>query len=587
MQNRRPAPLNVVPSDSEGTTWALPEGAIARLGKGIVLSGGGPKLALPPGGGYFAVQTRIGLWWYEMSSKSPIALWETERGLIASADFSPDGEWIAIANWDGILKVMDVQSGECIARMDRTEAQNIYVHVVFSPDRKWIATANQKGIVEVLDVHKGVCIAQMDRGECDKQSNDVSHLEFSPNSKFLAATVHNPKLYTFRDGEHKLINPNTEGTQIHVWHPETGEAIVKFAGTKFTFSPDSRLLAGAAADEAMSNDDRVDRCVSVWNVTTGERVANFTGHSDWVGSVAFSPCSNFLVSMSRDKSLRVWDVEEGTQKMVYTDFEESWVEPFYSPEGKLLGTVNRQDTIEVWNIECREKLYILELHPRSVYANWFKKFPQLAIADIYTNTTKGEVDNGHTSSTLREFVCYPNPVLFLPDGVTLAAKGYRMGVVLWDVERKQAQKTLLEGKRITSFTVLPCGNMLAATVQNEENVAVWDAEKPDEPIAEFTEQAHLIWKTAFAPTGDRLAVGSREGTIYLYDFNCQERLKPLTGHADFIWSVSFSPDGKRLVSSSSDETSMLWDVASGEQIATFPLDKSRTLMGIAFSPCGA
>ena len=34
MQSRRPAPLNVVPSDSEGTTWALPEGAIARLGKG-------------------------------------------------------------------------------------------------------------------------------------------------------------------------------------------------------------------------------------------------------------------------------------------------------------------------------------------------------------------------------------------------------------------------------------------------------------------------------------------------------------------------------------------------------------------------
>ena len=111
MQSRKPAPFNVVSGDSEGTTWALPEGAIARLGKGIVSSGPGPKLSFPPGGVYFAVQTRIGLWWYEMSSKSPIALWETERGLIASADFSPDGEWIAIANWDGVLKVMDVQSG--------------------------------------------------------------------------------------------------------------------------------------------------------------------------------------------------------------------------------------------------------------------------------------------------------------------------------------------------------------------------------------------------------------------------------------------------------------------------------------------
>ena len=78
MQSRRPAPLNVVSGDPEGTTWALPEDAIARLGKGVTSSGPGPRPALPPSGAYFAVQTRIGLWWYEMSSKLPIALWDTE-----------------------------------------------------------------------------------------------------------------------------------------------------------------------------------------------------------------------------------------------------------------------------------------------------------------------------------------------------------------------------------------------------------------------------------------------------------------------------------------------------------------------------
>ena len=34
MQNRKPAPFNVVSDDPTGTTWALPEGAIARFGKG-------------------------------------------------------------------------------------------------------------------------------------------------------------------------------------------------------------------------------------------------------------------------------------------------------------------------------------------------------------------------------------------------------------------------------------------------------------------------------------------------------------------------------------------------------------------------
>ncbi len=589
MQSRRPAPLNVVPGDPEGTTWALPEGAIARLGKGIVLSGAGPKLALPPGGVYFAVQTRIGLWWYEMSSKSPIALWETERGLIASADFSPDGEWIAIANWDGILKVMGVRSGECIAQMKRMEEQNIYARVVFSPDRKWIATANQDGNVEVLDIHQGECIAQMDRGKRDTESNDVSHLEFSPDSKFLAATVHNPKLYSVHDG--KLINPDTEGTQTYVWHPETGEAIIKFAGSKFVFSPDSRLIACACPDETLSKTEAADSIynfISVWEIATGERFAYLTEHSKWGHRIVFSPCGLFLASSAsrgedgEEKILRVWELRKDVQKMVYTDSGKSSKEPFYSPEGVLLAAVDRQDTIEIWNMERREKLHTIELHPKSIDAKWFKKFPHSAITD-----KKTEVGNIHTSSTLREFACYPDPVLFLPDGETLATKGYRTGIVLWDVVRKQSRETLLKNTRISSFTVLPCGKMLAANVQ-DENVTVWDAEKPDEPIAEFTEteQAQLIWKTAFAPIGERLAVGSREGTIYLYDFKRNEKLKPLTGHTDFVWSVSFSPDGKRLVSSSSDETSRLWDTASGEQIATFPLDEPRTFMKVAFSPCG-
>ena len=93
----------------------------------------GTETGLPPGGVYFAVLTRIGLWWYGMLSKSPIALWETQRGMISASDFSQDGEWIAIANSDGVIKVVDIQSGECLAQMKRTEEHNIYWHINFSP----------------------------------------------------------------------------------------------------------------------------------------------------------------------------------------------------------------------------------------------------------------------------------------------------------------------------------------------------------------------------------------------------------------------------------------------------------------------
>ena len=574
-QNRRPAPFNVVQSDPEATTWALPEGAIARLGRGNVR-----PVEPSPDGTYFTVPTGMGLWWYEMASKSPIALWETERGMISAVDFSQNGEWIAIANYDGVVKVVDIQSGDCLAQMKRTEEHNIYWHINFSPDCKWIATANFSGIVEVLDVHKGVCVAQMDRGEREVESADISQLGFSPDGQYIAATGNNSKIYSIRDD--KIINPDTEGMQTYIWHPETGVPIVKFAGTNFVFSQDSRLLAAGTPDEFTNIDDRVDLCISVWDIAKAERIAHFTGHDDWIDALIFSPCGEFLISSSRDESFRMWDIAKGIQKATYENLGTAWTVPFYSKEGELFAIVDGQDTIEVWDVERNQKIQIPELHRRSIDARWFRKFPQVALAN-----KKPQNGNIHTLSTLREPDCFPDPVLFLPDGETLAMRGHRTGVVLWDVERKQVRETLLKDTRITSFAVLPSGDILTAHSQ-DNNIKVWDAAKPDAPVAEFTEteKSRLIWNIAFAPTGDRLAVGSREGTIYLYDFIHKARLKPLIGHTKHIWSVCFSPDGKRLVSGSDDEIARLWDVESGEEIATLPLGKPRTLMDIAFSPCG-
>ncbi|MYA71341.1 hypothetical protein F4009_08090 [Candidatus Poribacteria bacterium] len=582
-QNRRPAPFNVVSDDTEGITWALPEGAIARLGKGNFRA-----VEPSPSGTYFAVATGMGLWWYEMSSSAPIALWETERGMISAVDFSQEGEWIAIANYDGVIKVMDIQSGECLAQMKRTEEHNIYWRINFSPDSKWIATANFSGIVEVLDVHRGVCIAEMDRGEREVKSADISQLGFSPDGQYIAAIGDNSKVYSVRADQ--VVNPDTEGMQTHIWDPATGVPIVKFAGSRFRFSPDSRLLAGATPGKSSNDDDRVDRWISVWDIENAERIAHFAAHNDWVDAITFSPCGEFLASSSRDESLRVWDVTKGVQKRGYENFGTFRTVPFYSTEGELFAIIDGQDTIEVWNMERNEKIEIPELHPRSIDALWFRKFPQVALADMRPDTTqnrKTQSGNIHTFSTLREPDCFPGTVLFLSDGKTLAVRGYRTGIVLWDVESKQVRETLLEDTRITSFTVLPSGNMLSAHSQ-DNNIKVWDAEQSEAPIAEFTETdpVRLIWNIAFAPTDNLLAVGSREGTIHLWDFKRKERLKPLTGHTDHIWSVTFSPDGKRLVSGSSDKTNRLWDVATGEEIAILPLDEPRTLMDIAFSPSG-
>lgn len=61
----------------------------------------------------------------------------------------------------------------------------------------------------------------------------------------------------------------------------------------------------------------------------------------------------------------------------------------------------------------------------------------------------------------------------------------------------------------------------------------------------------------------RLAVGTNEGAIIMYDLKTATRLYVLEGHRKRLAAISFSPDGRRLVTVSLEEgTVFVWKVGS-------------------------
>ncbi|KAH7398612.1 hypothetical protein BKA66DRAFT_407517 [Pyrenochaeta sp. MPI-SDFR-AT-0127] len=67
------------------------------------------------------------------------------------------------------------------------------------------------------------------------------------------------------------------------------------------FSHESTQLASASRD----------RTVKIWDTSSGARLHNLRGHSDWVCSVAFSHDSTQLASASRDRTVKIWDTSSG------------------------------------------------------------------------------------------------------------------------------------------------------------------------------------------------------------------------------------------------------------------------------------
>jgi WD40 repeat protein len=78
----------------------------------------------------------------------------------------------------------------------------------------------------------------------------------------------------------------------------------------------------------------------------------------------------------------------------------------------------------------------------------------------------------------------------------------------------------------------------------------------------------------FSQDGKALAVGSDDGSAYVWDLETGQALHPRLHHTGWVKSVHFSPDGRRLLTSSDDGTAKVWSLARESESAAMTLPAS-------------
>ena len=291
------------------------------------------------------------------------------------------------------------------------------------------------------------------------------------------------------------------------------------------FSPDGTQIA-------------VGSSIGVWiyDLKTGKEIDMLPGRSQ---SIAFSPDGRFIASGGgkfafRGGGLQLWETATG-QKVALTDGHRSASALQFSEDGKTLVT------LEGWGD---------------------------AIGRLDVETGKTDVNNVKDRSWERMTRrSSPEPYALTHD--KFAVGGQVGKIELWDTTTGEILSTL-SGH---GGPLPPVGREVAIPVGVRDQMFFPDA------------GVHVL-VLKFSPDGTKLASGSKDKTVRLWDTNTNDELAILQKHTGWINALAFSSDGKRLASGSTDKTVNLWDTDTGELITTFT-GHLNGIVALSFSPDGS
>lgn len=178
-----------------------------------------------------------------------------------------------------------------------------------------------------------------------------------------------------RDG--RIIVSGSGDQTARVWDMESGKCLfvltvgdadMKDAGvTSVAISPDGRLVAAGS----------LDRMVRVWDTQTGHLLEKLEGHKDSVYSVAFAPDGKSLVSGSLDRTLKSWDLtligrngQNGAArgslcKSTFSGHKDFVLSVAVSPDGKWVVSGSKDRGVQFWDQATTAAQFMLQGHKNS------------------------------------------------------------------------------------------------------------------------------------------------------------------------------------------------------------------------------
>ena len=524
-----------------------------------------------------------GTWLASASEDGTVALWTRqtfdhplilahEQDVTAVA-FSPRGPWLATATARGTVRAWDLRAltADGLSPPRQVTVSNPAIDLAFSPDGDQIAICtsdmDKRGTLAIWRTASAASPVEIDlEGECRS-------VAFSPDGALVAVGVpdfgaqvidtsshakkfalpHPGVVVQVAFGPDGLLGTSNWKGEVNLWSLRSGQRVRRLkhahAVRSLAFSPDGRWLATGVAELFFPGE------VHLWSVASGANVARMTC-SEEVGTVAFSPDSRFMASGCRDGSASVWTVPGGREVSRLALGTGDVRALAFSPDGREVLSSHDAAT-SLWPIEAAGAVLDFESGGRvdrvqfdpgsGMHLAWTTdEGPTFAWSRLAGGPPKALPSlSGEQFAISRE-----GPLLAdiaLDDGNAVDLWNLATGAKVNRFEGVARPQPML-ATSITDIALSPDGKKIAVAT-GQGTVSVLDTTKGR--LASETFES-IVWKIAFSPPGDRLAVGEANGAVHSWSLTPPgggEKHR-LSSHPNDITALAFSPDGRLLATGS-------------------------------------
>jgi WD40 repeat protein len=494
---------------------------------------------------------------------------------IYSVAFSPrGGRRIAAGREDGVVRIWEKVGGRWTQPQDLKISDSPVNSIAFSPtDETSVAVGSADGSIVLCDLSTGQKKMLQQPGSQEKKSPTVP-VAFSPSGEMLAAggtTTADGKettinLWQIKPGSAQEFKPAT----IH----NTSGAPFELYSIAFPHQDGQRMAIGTTdgvkvldmtAKAGPEGETFAEQALGELSVKKGVKI----------NSVAFSPVDrNVLAIGGSNGELKLWDIDKHKETIAPGNSGEISSVAF-SKEGNILATGSYDGGVRLWKTETGEPVQIPAV----------AKLPEEVLPLMATLS-------GHNERV--------SSIAFSPDEGSLISGGRDGYVQLWERDRvrwREANEAESVGTRIKlhnnailSLAYSRDGMLVSGSADaslkftyigrvgkgGREPKMLEQLLKANSRLAESSFK-DTVSSVAVSGSGRRLAVGSWDGSIRLWDLSRGEGLNKMevpppltpTNAQEKILSVTFSSDERMLAAGTASR--------EGEVVKVWQLEPPRLL----------